>query len=285
MKKCVLFLALVLAPIGVFAQFEVGSWDFSEDGAAEGWLLIDNDESGTTWILENNDCNNLMGDGEAFDVLKVPNTELTGVNFRSNWAILPVQDMSIYSGVKLNFSYLKGLFACEKTDNLKIYAGINANVADMLANGAIATVTLEGDDSIFPPEAVLKTVDIPMEWNSGTLYFAIAQIHNPGDPTSNNWNIELTKVSITAEELSVNDFSWKTSTIVTQNPVDENLQLGLGSQLEVKNTNIRIYNAVGILVNESAYAADIRVNTLSAGIYFAVISDGTITERLKFIKK
>lgn len=282
MKNLLLYVFMISC-FAANAQIEIYTHNFNADGV-EGWTIVDQDANGTTWVLQNNEYNTLFGSGTAFNVLNLANSEVNGTP-RSNWAIFPVQDMSFYSGVKLNFTYLKGFLATEMPDVIKIYAGTTPNVADMITAGPIATVTLEGDNITEPPAPITKTVDIPAAYNLPEVYFAIAHVRNEGDPINSNYIIELTEVSLTAENIAGLDSTNKTATIVKQNPVAETLEFKFGTNVDADAVNIAIYNVNGILVKGTKYSpAGISVSDLAGGIYFVTINTGTAIEQLKFIK-
>ena len=283
MKK---FLSFVLFLVPFFyanAQFNVYSNNFNADGV-EGWSLIDNDGSGMTWNLKNNDNNEIIGSGTPFMVLS---SATSGEATLDNWAILPAQDMSFYTDTKISITYLKGIFEGEKNDSLTVYAATTANIEDLLATEPIGTFRLEGDSSLDPAEESTVTIDIPAEYNVANMYFALRH-KKMDDVAPANWAVELTEVVITAEDVAgfttITGKTWLTT--VKQNPVKDNLLLQLGSRLQEEATTIKIYTTNGILVSETKYnKTGATVNNLSSGLYFATLTDGTITEKVKFIKQ
>lgn len=283
MKK---FLSFVLFLVPFFyanAQFNVYSNNFNADGV-EGWILIDNDGSGMTWNLKNNDNNDIIGSGTPFMVLS---SATSGEASLDNWAILPAQDMSFYTDTKISVTYLKGIFEGEKNDSLKVYAATTANIEDLLATEPIGTFRLEGDSSLDPAEEATVTIDIPAEYNVANMYFALRH-KKMDDVAPANWAVELTEVVITAEDVAgfttITGKTWLTT--VKQNPVKDNLLLQLGSRLQEEATTTKIYTTNGILVSETKYnKTGATVNNLSSGLYFATLTDGTITEKVKFIKQ
>jgi hypothetical protein len=119
------------------------------------------------------------------------------------------------------------------------------------------------------------------------MYFALRH-KKMDDVAPANWAVELTEVVITAEDVAgfttITGKTWLTT--VKQNPVKDNLLLQLGSRLQEEATTIKIYTTNGILVSETKYnKTGATVNNLSSGLYFATLTDGTITEKVKFIKQ
>jgi len=271
------------------AQNILYSNNFDSDGA-EGWTLVDNDGNGRNWTVRENNYNlNAWGGGQGNPGEVLSLLELYNGSLFDTWAILPQQDLSFFTGNKLSFSYLKGYYASSGQNNtIEIYAANTPNVADMLANGPIATITLEGDSWTEPPAPVtIPAVSIPAQYNLAEVYFAIVSRNNVETAIGMGDAIELTEVSITyAAILGTEDFAAKTATRIKQNPVAETLQLQLGSAVNEATLHVQLYNISGMLVKEEKYnETGVSVSNLAAGMYFVVINDGTATERLKFIKK
>jgi Secretion system C-terminal sorting domain len=279
MKKKLSLAFLVAFSFFANAQYIIYENNFNDDGA-EGWTLLNQQEFGTTWDLR------VAQYYEAFEGASEPIvlSSFDGSN-NDDWAILPEQDLSFYTGIQLHFTYLNGIFGAERNTSLLIYAGTIANVADMLAAGPIATVIMEGDILNEPPIAVNKTVDIPAQYNVAGVYFAIRHLHAVTDPVFDT-SIELTEVSITAEDIAGVAGAVKTATIIKQNPVNSTLQLQLGSAVTADALNVQIFNISGMLVREAKYSqAGIPVNDLASGMYLVTLTDGAATENIKFIKK
>lgn len=285
--KRILFFTCILSSIYTHAQFAVFENNFNVDGT-QGWTLSDQDGDGSNWNIKNNEYNTIGGGpGSGFGEEYLVLSSLRVASTYDNWAILPVQDLSFYTGTKLEFTYLRGIFECEQTDYVMVYASTSPVIADMLLGEPIATVTLEGDNTtIDPPVKVTKTIDIPSVYNVADIYFAIVH-KKPTDQESNNYIVELSQVSITAQDiLGTEPIAAKTATRIKQNPVTETLQLQLGSAVNADALHLQLYNVSGMLVKEAKYSeAGVAVGNLASGMYFVVINDGAATERLKFIKK
>ena len=282
--KRILFFTCILSSIYTHAQFAIFEINFNVDGT-QGWIFTDQDGDGSNWNIKNNEYNTMGGEGfgEPYLVL----SSLRVASTYDNWAILPVQDLSFYTGTKLEFTYLKGIFECEQDDYVMVYASTSPVIADMLSGEPIATITLQGENTtIDPPVQVTKTVNIPSVYNVADIYFAIVH-KKPTDQASNNYIVELSQVSITAQDiLGTEPIAAKTATRIKQNPVTETLQLQLGSAVDADALHLQLYNVSGMLVKEAKYSeAGVSIGNLASGMYFVVLNDGTATERLKFIKK
>jgi Secretion system C-terminal sorting domain len=262
------------------AQYIVYENNFNDDGA-EGWILLNQLEFGTTWDLR------VAGYYEAFEGASEPivlSSLGTGGGNNDDWAIMPEQDLSFYTGIQLHFTYFKGVFGAERDDTLLIYAGTTANVADMLAAGPIATVEIEGDNTTEPVIPVDRTVAIPAQYNVEGVYFAIRHTRVLSDPGFDTM-IELTNVSIIAEGIAGIDDIVKTGTTLKQNPVSETLELKLDNIVAPEDLKVKIYSIGGLLVKEAGYSeAGIPVSGLATGMYLVTLTDGFATEHLKFIK-
>lgn len=287
--KNLLLSTFLLFCVASNAQNILYSNNFDADGA-EGWTLVDNDGNGRNWMVRENNYNlNAWGGGQGNPGEVLSLLELYNGSLFDTWAILPQQDLSFFTGNKLSFSYLKGYFASSGQNNIiEIYAASTPDVADMLANGPIATIILEGDTWTEPPAPVtIPAIDIPSQYNLAEVYFAIVSRNNVETATGMGDAIELTEVSITYSAiLGTEDVATRTATKIKQNPVAETLQLQLGNSVNEAKLQLQLYNTSGILIKEEKYSeTGVSVSNLAAGMYFVVISDGTATERLKFIKK
>ena len=278
---------LAVCSISVKAQNIAFQNNFNTDGA-DGWTLTDHDGNGNNWTLRQNNYHLLAwGGGEGSPDFVLSSKEPTGLF--DNWAITPVQDLSYYTGTKLSFSYLKGYMASSQAANLiYVYAATTPNVTDMLANGPIATITLQGENQTEPPAEITNpSIDIPVQYNVANVYFAIVSKNETLDnPSTRGAAIELTEVSITYASILGIDAPVKQTTFIKQNPVEDKLQLQLGNNVDETTLSMKIYNVNGRLVKEARYnEAGIDVNELSKGLYFLTVQDGAGIERLKFIKK
>jgi len=286
MKKIILS-TFLLFTICAQAQLEIASWDFQNGGNISEWGIVDHDAvNGSTWALRDNFYSGIMG-AEPINVLSLNN--LGGPGFADEWAILPVQDLSFYSGTHLNLDYLKGFFEAESDMQLLLYAFVSENtptVANFLTGSPIATITLVGDFND-PPLEVPLAVNIPTAYNVANVHFALAYKWSPTGEGAPTTALELTKVEITADQvLNIKDATIRTNTKIKQNPVAETLRFNLGNTVNAGDLNIKLYNFSGMMVKESKYdEAGISVSDLAAGVYFAVLNDGVSLERLKFIKK
>jgi len=283
MKKIILF-TLLLASSFLHAQLEIAPYNFQNGDTLEGWTILDHDNTnGGTWALQTNYASNLGS--EPITVLGL--SQLVGPGTASEWAILPVQDMSFYSGAHVKITYLKGLFELMSDAELKLYAFVSEEIPtaeNFLSGEPVATYALTGgeDDPIVHVEL---TADIPAIYNVPNVHFAIAYQWAEGQPAPSLF-LELTKVVVTADQLADLDNAVINRTVIKQNPVAEKLDLELSNTLNAGKVSLQIYNINGALVKDTNYTENgIDVNNLSAGMYLLVLNYGNTTEKLKFIKK
>ena len=77
----------------------------------------------------------------------------------------------------------------------------------------------------------------------------------------------------------------KSLTKVKQNPVAGALMLHLNPAMAEAKTTVQVYNVAGQQVLNAKYSREISVAQLAPGMYLARVTDGTLTETVKFIKK
>lgn len=285
MKKIIIF-AMFLFTSYSQAQLEVAQWNFRNGDNIDGWAIVDHDgTNGSTWALRNNFYSDFMG-GEAFDVLSL--TTLGGPGSANEWAILPVQDLSFYSGIHFNLSYLQGLFEAEVNMELLLYAKISETVptiADFLTGQPVANIALVGSSND-PPTEISINKTLPATYNVENVHFALVYKWLPGQEAPGSGAIEIAKVSITADGvLNIGDKE-RQATVIKQNPVSETLWLTLGNGINEEDLSVELYNINGVLIKEEKYSKEgVSVSNLASGMYIVVLKHDQAVERLKFIKK
>lgn len=282
MKKCLLFLAMALIGTTASAQFAVWEDDFN-DGEASDWNLLDLDGNTSNWLARKNiqvDENIVIIDG-TIDILGSYNVDMSSGSplgtTENNWAISPAIDLSFYGGpISLVLNAQCAIY--DGPNDLYVYASTSPAQESFTL---ISTVPINRV-SMFDEEFNDYSVDLSQFSGVSEVYFALV--------TNDNGfvGVEINNARIDAQSiLSVeNPKGIVSRSFITQNPVTENLQLKLGNTLNAGQLNLKIYNVNGILIREASYSeAGLPVSDLSSGMYFIVLTDGTSTERLKFIKK
>ena len=265
------------------AQFTIWEDNFN-DGNASDWNLIDVDGNSSNWLIRKNIQISNSGqvvDGTV-DVLGTYNINMsTGAPLgvvENNWAITPPIDLSYYTGAIEFILHAQRAIYDTPSGDLYIYASTSPEresftVIDTLHITRQTQLGAEFQD---------YTTHLTQFAGQSQVYIALVANIN------SFVGFEVDDVHITAESiLGIGAVDGKSSvSLIKQNPVSENLQLKLASQFHTEDTSLQIYNTNGMLVKETAYnETGIFVNNLSSGIYFLIVSDGTTTERLKFIKK
>lgn len=280
MFKKLFFLATLFFVSFLNAQYTVYQSDFTTTGISDGWILIDNDNNGSGWNLKQSDHYVNMGYGYEEQVLGVycgGNNNPVG----EDWAILPVQDLSYYTGTHLNIHYLQGMFeAWFGGGTLSVYISTSSDLSNIQATTPVATIQIvESGDT--PPNEVSVTIDIPEEYNTSVIYIAL--LYSDG---SSEWAIELTQVSITADDLNLSTETNNINTVqLKQNPVKDKLLLQLGSNMAPDSTRIVIYDYSGKLLQQTYYNENgIDVSNLPGGLYIARVTNNQNTKNIKFVK-
>ena len=285
MKKNLFLVVFAIGfSVAAHAQFTVWEDDFN-DGNATDWTLLDVDGNGSNWAatgnLQMSDAGAIFF-GTDYAVLSTYNVNLqdgsplpTG---EDNWAISPAIDLSLFSGAtQLIINAQPAIYGSDY--ELTVYASTTPEPESFQL---ISTVTLLRPNGSTDLQFNDYSIDISQFVGEEHLYIAFKPMPGAGGFVG----YEINNVSITAAEIAgLNDVA-KTTTILKQNPVANNLELQLGTAVHAESLNVKIYNISGILIKEAVYQeAGINVSELSSGVYLMVLNDGVATEHLKFIKK
>lgn len=285
MKNLLLF-AFVALSFSANAQFTVWEDDFN-DGNITDWTVWDLNGDEHKWQVNKNVQMNESGAADitlgTHNVLAVYAFDFETNEFFTNpnyeWAASPSIDLSFYKGTtQLVINAQKMIM--DGTSDLYIYASTSPERESFVV---LDTITVERN-----PQADLDThfsdytIDISEYAGKEQFYFAIVT-----DQFALYAGHEIDNVKITATEVvtGIDDVT-KTATKILQNPVSETLQLQLSTTIDAGALNVQIYNTSGMLVKDGRYTeSGISVSDLASGMYFMKLFDGTITERLKFIKQ
>lgn len=282
MKNVLLFMLMTFSVVAN-AQFTIWEDDF-EDGEVSDWTLIDQDGNSNNWMARKNIQydNNTGGvfDGQV-GVLGTYNFNLVDGSgfpgYDNNFAVSPAIDLSSYSGkITLNINGQPCVYS--GNDFLMVYGSTSTDPATFTLLGEINLIRLTAEDAEFAD----YSLDLSA-FATGKTAMHIALVNKD----NSYLGLEIDNISVSADSfLSVEDVAGKTATIIKQNPVEETLQLQLGSAVTTDNLNVKIYNTTGVLITETQYhEAGIEVSGLAKGLYFALIENDTAVEHIKFIKK
>ncbi|WP_300491759.1 T9SS type A sorting domain-containing protein [Flavobacterium sp.] len=281
MKKQLLLAAFALVSATASAQFTIWEETFNNSTVSD-WSLQDLDGNGSNWISRKNI--QMGGNGEVIDgtksILGSYHINLTNGSPLSgdenNWAVSPVIDLSFYTGsIKLIINAQTAIY--DGTRDLLVYVGTSADPM-VLQTGtptALSLVRTTNDGEFFHD----YEVDLSQFAGQTEVHFALVM------NALVSVGIEVDQVRITATDLlGVAEVS-ATKFALKQNPVGDNLEFVSGTN-DMTNATVYVYNASGMLVKEARFSTDvIAVSHLPAGIYFAVVGNGNVTEKIKFIKK
>lgn len=291
MKNLLLF-AFVTLSFTANAQFTVWEDDFN-DGDITDWTVWDLNADGISWQANRNLQQTESG---AIDITTLGTHKVMavyaidmetggvlgngeGYPFDYEWVKSPVIDLSFYTGTTQLVINTQTMIY-DGVSTLDIYASTSPEQESFVLVETLNIIRepIGGTDEQFND----YTVDISEYAGENQFYFAIVT-----DKNANYLGHEVDNVKITATEVvaSIDDLA-KTATKIHQNPVAETLQLQLGSSINTEVLSLQIYNVSGMLVKNAVYTeTGVSVSDLAGGMYFLHLSDGSVTERLKFIKK
>lgn len=285
MKNLLLF-AFVAFSLSANAQFTVWEDDFN-DGDITDWTRWDTNADGHTWQANKNVQ---VSESGAVDLTTGTHNVLAiyAFDFETNeffpnpdfeWTVSPAIDLSFYTGTTQLVINTQMMINDGPAD-LYIYGSISPEKESFVV---LDTIHIHRDPQAdFETHFSDFTIDISEYAGEEKFYFAIVT-----DEFALYAGHEVDNVKITATEVAagIHDIA-KPTTKIRQNPVAETLQLQLGTTVNKENLNLQIYNVSGMLVKQAKYnETGIGVSDLAGGMYFLQLSDGGITERLKFIKK
>lgn len=280
MKKLLLVFAFALASVSASAQFTIWEETFSNANVSD-WTLHDLDGNGSNWIARKNI--QMGSSGEVIDgtknVLGSYHIDLTNGSPLSgdenNWAVSPVIDLSFYTGtIKLIINAQTAIY--DGNRDLIVYVGNTADPAGLQATTATALplVRTTNDGEFFQD----FTIDISQFAGQSQVHFAMVM------NALVSVGIEVDHVRVTATDILGTKDVAKSGFALKQNPVVDNLEFV--SDADLSGAKVMVYNTTGNLVQEAAFSVNgVAVDHLPTGIYFAVISNGNLTEKVKFIKK
>lgn len=308
MKKLILFSVLLLSKL-LIAQFPVWSNSFDSASDMQGWTFNDGNGNGNGWVQGPNIYFNgtALAYGSTgslrYSVSSVPTGNVPGFASENDWVISPQIDLTSASGTITLAAYIGRQRTTHPLVGRYIYIYVSTpekEVPDLLdfqtmaidSNGEMipsAYVISGGDSNPFSTDLnqfVESLVNLSA-FAGKKIYIGLWSNRDSSD-TTNVININIDEMAIYASSVVLDTKESKTNkslTKVMENPVSVSLQLQLNPVLKENTTTVSIYNMTGQKVFMSKYSKNINVNALSSGTYFAEVSDGKATERLKFIKK
>ena len=305
MKKIVL-LSVVLISQAIFAQFPVWSNSFDTAADLQGWSFHDVNANGNGWIQGQNIYHNgtTLAYGTSgvlrHSINLVPTGNAAGFATENDWIISPEIDLSNAAGTLT----LAGYIGRQRTTHVLVSRDVYIFVStpqkqtpELSDFQQMATAAQNSNGATYRFNAT--SANLPADLNQYAeclidisafagkkIYIGLWSNRISSGAASNSQNINIDEMTIFASVLKTNDIkASKNLTKVLENPVANSLQLQLNPGLKQNKTTVNVYNMAGQEIMKANYSKNINVAELTAGIYIAVISDGIITEKVKFIKK
>lgn len=310
MKNLLLLAALLLSNV-FYAQFPVwiNSFDTADDLA--GWTLHDINANGNGWVQGQNIYYN--GTSLAYgtegvlrhSISNVPSGNATGFATENDWIISPEIDLTSAAGTITLAAYIGRQRANHASLGrfVYIYESTPGNEVPELSDFQALALDADGVQVNYPykiiagdggnpfpadlTQFVESLVDISA-FAGKKIYIGLWSNRISSGPTAavNVQNINISEMGIYATTLSTKDVEKnKYTTRIVQNPVASELLMSLNPLVTPESATIKVYNMVGQEVLSAPYSVTTSVAALSSGTYFVKITDGTIVEKLKFIKK
>lgn len=266
----------------------------SFDSAAdlEGWTFHDLNNNGNNWVQGANWNIEAAGTEQ---VLRYTNSALSGnvypnADTENDWAISPAIDLTSASGnilLAINWNrryqdtnFSGRIFYISTSPDLASFQQLEVNYDYLFLS--------DGVDPAFPtsPNEFLESIVDISAFAGKTIYIGLpSKVDNDLPFQVSSINIDQMGV-FASQLLSVEDINAsKVSTQIVQNPVASILKLQLNPAFEPTTTFVKMYNMAGQEVLATAYKDQIEVSPLSAGTYIVHISNGTVVEKLKLIKR
>ncbi|KGO80207.1 hypothetical protein Q763_11140 [Flavobacterium beibuense F44-8] len=283
MKKNLLLAIFTFITFGASAQITVWEDDFNDADVSD-WTLIDVDENSSNWMARKNlqiSNEGLPADGEK-DIFGTYNIDMsTGGELtpeENNWAISPAIDLSFYEGSGELIINAQSAIYGGTNFSLPVYISESSDIEEIMEGEPVIVNLVRGNNEgdFFEDH----TIDISEYIGLEEVYIVFATPSNMGT------GVEIDKVTVTAQnildtkDVNITRFSLK------QNPAEDYLLLSAGNQLDIANTSVLIYNTTGSLIKQSGFVTEgMYVGDVPSGVYFMVVTDGSTTEKLKFIKK
>ncbi|WP_027381257.1 T9SS-dependent choice-of-anchor J family protein [Chryseobacterium daeguense] len=305
MKKIILS-SLILLSQAAAAQLPVWSNSFDTPADLQGWTFHDLNGNGNGWVQGQNIYHN----GTALTygtsgVLRhsinlVPTGNATGFASENDWIISPQIDLTSAGGTLTLAGYIGRQRSTHVLVSRDVYIFVSTPqkpVPEISDFQQMATDAQNSGGALYRFNAT--TANLPSDltqyaeclvnisaFAGKKIYIGLWSNRISSGAASNSQNINIDEMTIFASVLNTKEAkSGKNITKVVENPVSNALQLKLNPGFKENNTVVSIYNMAGQQSLKADYSKNINVTGIPAGLYIAVISDGIITERVKFIKK
>lgn len=303
--KNIFFAVLLLVCGSISAQEIVWETLFSDAAqVSKNWNFYDRNNNGNGWIIGKNWYQEQQADGTrktkegTETVLRYSLTDINGQYstgyYDEDWAITKEIDLTSASG-KIQLVVLWK--PVEKTGRRTVFIRESSDLdgfvqmEDQHDLGQIFVPYGFGTDSetVIPqdPNQFAESIIDISEFAGKKIYIGLISANRDWESGNVNTPINISEISIYAEKvLATNEVkAGKSLTKVAQNPVGNSLMLQLNPAMAAAKTAVQVYSTAGQQVLNAKYAKELNVSALAPGMYLARVSDGTLTETVKFIKK
>lgn len=304
MKKIIL-LSVILLSKAVFAQIPVWMNTFETPSDLQGWTFYDTNGNGNGWMQGQNIYHNgtSLAYGTAgvlrHSINLVPTGNATGFATENDWIVSPEIDLTSAGGNITLAGYVGRQRSTHASVSRDLYIFVSTSqkpvpgLADFQqlatdaqsAGGATyrfsASSNLPSDLTQFAESLVNISA-----FAGKKIYIGLwsNRVSSGGAPNSQNINVD--EMAIYASVLSTKEVkTGKALSKIIENPVSSSLQIKLDAALKENNTTVSVYNMGGQQILKTKYSKNINVAEFSAGTYIVEVSDGIVSERMKFIKK
>ncbi|MCD0456842.1 T9SS type A sorting domain-containing protein [Chryseobacterium sp. LC2016-27] len=303
MKKTILLSVLFLSQM-IFAQFPVWINSFDTPADLQGWTFHDINGNGNQWVQGQNIYHNgtSLAYGTTgvlrYSINLVPTGSATSFATENDWIISPEIDLTNAGGNLTLAGYIGRQRSTHASVGRDIYIFVSTpqkavpalsdfqQLADAQAVGGAtyrfsASTNLPTDLTQF----VESLVDISA-FAGKKIYIGLWSNRITSGSAPNSQNINIDEMAIYASVLNTKEVkTGKALSKIIENPVSSSLQIKLDAALKENNTTISVCNMGGQQILKTKYSKNINVSEFPAGTYIVEVSDGIVSERLKFIKK
>ncbi|ASK28782.1 secretion protein [Chryseobacterium sp. T16E-39] len=306
MKKLILLSVLVLSKF-VSAQYPVWTNSFNSTSDMQGWSFHDLNGNGNGWVqgpnIYHNGTSLAYGSQGSlrYSITNVPSGSVPGFTNENDWAISPAIDLTASGGTITLAAYIGRQRTTHPVVGRYLYIYVSTPQKPVPALSDFQALATDTNGNPLPSPYVIKaggTNPFPADLNQFVeslvdlstfagkkIYIGLWSNRYAADDT-NLTNININEMTIFTSVLNTQDVKKvKNSTSIMQNPVAGSLLLKLNPSLKESSVSVTVFNMAGQSVLTTQYKKEINVAGLSSGNYIAVVSDGILSEKVKFIKK
>lgn len=305
MKKIILS-SLILLSHAAVAQLPVWSNSFDTPADLQGWTFHDLNGNGNGWVQGQNIYHNgtalIYGTSGVLrhSINTVPTGNATGFATENDWIISPQIDLTNAGGVLTLAGYIGRQRSTHVLVSRDVYIFVSTpqkQVPQLSDFQQMATDAQSSGGALYRFNATAANLPSDLTQYAECLinisafagkkiYIGLWSNRISSGAASNSQNVNIDEISIFASVLKTTETKQAQNlTKVAENPVSDFLKLKLNPGFKEKNTTVSIYNMAGQQSLQTNFSKSINVTDIPAGLYVAVISDGIITEKVKFIKK